>query len=192
MPTNQPQHILSKVSTVITITYPSYIYHLLTQLLLHHYSNNKILHLLFRPPLLISPSFHPHHPSTLPSPSHLLQTTHINHLFLSSLQTSPPFHSDNLNYTSQPAPICACQASHHTAVYTCMLQDAGLHLPFYGRQMPPTQHEDFWSYTLYRKHTLAYHKPLFTDLSWSLGRNLYHNVEKCGLIPVKKGRNSTS
>ena len=45
---------------------------------------------LSRPPQLISPSFHPQHPSTLSSPSLLLQTTHINHVPCQAAYTPCP------------------------------------------------------------------------------------------------------
>ena len=44
-----------------------------------------------RPPQFISPSLHPQHPSTLYSPSYLLQTTHINHPLSGLFSSFPPF-----------------------------------------------------------------------------------------------------
>ena len=80
IPTNQPQHILFKNNNSHhSITYLSDFYHLYTQLLLHHNSHTTNTISFSTPPQLMFPSFHPCHPSTLPSPSHLLRTTHINH-----------------------------------------------------------------------------------------------------------------
>ena len=77
MPTNQTQHILLKNdNSHHSITYPSYFYHLFTQLLLHHDSHTTNSISSSRPPQLISPSCHP---CTLPSPSDLLQIICINH-----------------------------------------------------------------------------------------------------------------
>ena len=82
IPTNHPQHTLfkNKHNCLHSITYQSYFHHLLTQLLLHHNSHttNSISSCKI-PPQHISPSLHPQHPRTMPSPSHFLQTTHTNH-----------------------------------------------------------------------------------------------------------------
>ena len=110
--TNQPQHnFFHNNNSHHSITHPSYFYHLFTQLLFHHYSHTINSISFSSPPQHTSPSFHPQHPSTLSSPSHLLQTTHINHplyqLFtnLSSISMS------------QPAP----QSAHHHFPSYCKL-----------------------------------------------------------------------
>ena len=59
-------------------------------------------------------------------------------LFLSSSQTTPPF---PLRLPTFYVPTCtqsAHQASRHIASQTSMLQDAGLHPPFNGRQVLST------------------------------------------------------
>ena len=88
VPTNQPLHILFKNNKRHhSFTYPSYLYHFL-----HHNSSTTNSTYFSRPPRWISSSFNPHHPSTLPSPSHLLPTTHINHP-LSQFFTNISHHS---------------------------------------------------------------------------------------------------
>ena len=79
IPTNHPQHILFKNNSHHSFTYTSHFYHLFTLLLPHHNSRTTNSISFSRLPQPISPSFHPKHPSTLPTPPHLLQTTHINH-----------------------------------------------------------------------------------------------------------------
>ena len=106
------EHPLQKTTTVITITYHSNVHHLFTQLLLYHNSHTTNSISFSRPPQQISPSFNHQHPSTLPAPSHLLQTTHINHPLYQLLL---PFHSDYLNSTYKPAPQSTHQVSRHTA-----------------------------------------------------------------------------
>ena len=124
IPTNQPQHILLKNNDCHhSITYPSYFF---TQLLLHHNSHTTNSISFSRPPQIISPSFHPQHPSTQPSPYHLLQTTHFNHPLSQFFTNFFPLPLRLPNSMSQPAH----KVSHHTASYTCMLQDAGLKTPF--------------------------------------------------------------
>ena len=92
IPINRPQHIILKNNNShSSIAYPSYFYHLLTQLLLHHNSHTTNSISFSRQPQFISPSFHPQHPSTLPSPSHLLQTTHINQPLSQFLTNFSPF-----------------------------------------------------------------------------------------------------
>ena len=54
---------------------------------------------------------------------------------LSKFHKLLPFHSDYMYSTSQPAPQSDRQASCHIASYACTLQDAGLYLPLYGRQV---------------------------------------------------------
>ena len=77
--TNQPQHIPFKnYNCHHSTTYISYFHHLFTHLLLHRNSHNTKSISFSRPTQPISP-LHPQHPSVLSSPSHLLQTTHINH-----------------------------------------------------------------------------------------------------------------
>ena len=73
------------------------------------------------------------------------QTTHINHLLSqpSTNNTHQPysislsFPSDNLYSTPIPATQSANQASRHTVSYACSLLDEWLHLPPYGRRVPP-------------------------------------------------------
>ena len=127
IPTIQTQDILLKNYNNChhSITNPSYFYHLFTQLLLCHSSLTTNSTFFFRPPQLIPPSFNPKHPSTLVfsiSPS--ANNTHHSSAF-SILHKLLSFHSVN-------------QISSNKASYACTLQDAGLHFPFYGRQMPPT------------------------------------------------------
>ena len=130
IPTNQPQHILFKNynNSHHSITYTSYFHQLLTQLLHYHiiHTTNSIS--FSRSQQFISRSFHPQNPSTLSSPSHLLQTTHFNHhpsQFFPKLLL--PYHSAYQNSTSQPEPQIAHQAYRHTAGHACTLQDVGLH-----------------------------------------------------------------
>ena len=73
----------------------------------------------------------------MPSPSHLQQTTHVNHaLFVSSSQTFPPFPLSLPKFHVHT--VSAHQASRHTANYACTQQADWSHLPSYGRQVPPT------------------------------------------------------
>ena len=136
IPTNQPQHILFKNNNNShhSITYPSYLYHPYTQLLLHH--NSHTSDSFSRPPQPIPPSFHPQHPILTTSPP--VNHTHQSSSFSIRHRLLAPFHFDYLYSTSQPATQRAHQAFRHTASYTFMLQDAGLHLPFYGREERPT------------------------------------------------------
>ena len=106
----------SSKTTATIITYPSYFYHLYTQLLLHHNFHTTISISFSRPPQLISPSFHPQH---LVLVSHLPRTTHINHDQSPSSSFSVLlflfFHSDYINFMSQPTAQSGHQATHHNA-----------------------------------------------------------------------------
>ena len=81
IPQDQPQHILLKDQQKYhhSITYSSYFHHLFRQPLFHHNSYTTYSISFSRPPQLISHSIHIQHSCTLSSPSHLLQTTHINY-----------------------------------------------------------------------------------------------------------------
>ena len=93
IPTNKPHYVLFKnYNSHQSITYPSYFYHLFTQLLLHHNSHVTNSISFFTPPQLISLSINPQHPCSLSSPPHLLRTTHINHqlsLFFTNFSPFP-------------------------------------------------------------------------------------------------------
>ena len=127
IPTNQPQHIILKNNSHHSITYHSYFYHLLIQLPLRHHSHTTISISFSRPPQLISPSFHPQHPSTLPSPSHLLQTTHINHPLSHFFTNFSPFPRPNPHPKTPIRPPIILHASWWLVAPS-----------LYGRQVPPT------------------------------------------------------
>ena len=139
IPTNQPQYILFKNNNSRhSITYHSYFYHLFPQLLLQHSSHATNSISIYRPSQLISPSFHP---SILaPCPLHLTsckQHTSII-LFLSSSQTSP----FPLRLPKFHVPTCTPKRQSGLSSYRkqCLCAPGcGLHLPLYGRQVPPTK-----------------------------------------------------
>ena len=136
--------------------------------------------------------------------SRLLYKTHQSSFYSVLHKLLLPYNSDYLNARTKLVPQCAHHASNRDASYACTLQDAALHLPFYGRQVPPTPIlrflaptindccDDFFSQMSYREHALVYPKPQFTDLWQSRGHNVYHNFMKCGGKPALKGMNTTS
>ena len=81
----------SKATRVITITYPSYFYHLFSQLPLHHDFHTTNYISFSRPIQLTSPSLHLQHRSTLPSPSKFMQAAHINHPLSQFFTNISPF-----------------------------------------------------------------------------------------------------
>ena len=76
IPTNQHTLFKNQQNCHHSTIHLSYFHSLLTQLL-HHISHTNIFISLFTPPQLTSPSIHPQHLITPPSPSNLPQATHI-------------------------------------------------------------------------------------------------------------------
>ena len=138
MPTNQTQYILLENNNNNCLSF--------TLLASSTFSHSCAFTITATPP---TPSHFPDHhslyplpfiPSILsPSPLHLTSCKQTHQLsFFSVLHKClPPFHSDYLNFTSQPAPKSAYLTC-YTASYACTLQVAWLHLPFYGKQVPRT------------------------------------------------------
>ena len=78
MPTNQPHHTLFRNNKSHHYRMPFLLLPPFALLLLHRNSHTTNSISFSRPPQLISPFFHPQHPSALFSPSHLLHATPIN------------------------------------------------------------------------------------------------------------------
>ena len=121
-------------------TCPTYIYHLFTQLLLHHNTNTTNSIIFFRPSQHIHPSLNPDNPIfTTANPTN---HTHESSSFSVLHKHLLPFHSDNLNSVSNPHPKASFRPSVILLAMIVRSRMQGCTFHFMMGRCPPGTHNN--------------------------------------------------